>query len=1376
MKRTLSFILAIAMVVSFSTCFSLNTTAEETYVPADGTMKNIEVAKVTTAPTMDGQVDDSYTKIFDISGADTWYLKPDGENGLVWARDNHATVDYNSETRRYDAETNPDRTSSEWYNSRLEGYAAWDATNLYLCVVITTPHKINDNAASTTSWTGDDIEIAAYNPSKSAATKFVMSQVAGALQVYPSDVAGLGIAKGKTYDTTGLVNKTSTLPGGGFYKTETGYVYELTLGWKTGFGITAASNLSVPFNVAVNFNNAAADAATSCGIQAGAGIYNEGGKVNLMSQSGNQYIGFALKLVDALTCAHANTEWVVNKEYSETEGSGEARRVCKDCGEIIATKYLNEPSTPAAEPAAEVVDNITAIINYLGDTASDVVAESKGLTALLTERLAAYKAKATDENLVSLIKALETWSTGGYDASKVFFTDKLFSHIKAIIDYVAANNVVDASGSLVFETPNYWAKRTTAQLKDHILAVGTDLYVAGKAPADFTADIDTAMAAIEAADTAAVAATTFTGLIDTLNEKCMLASAQKLYDLLAEAKELEKDTSGDAGKLATLQEYIPMVEEMLAENDQFGMKSYPNAGFVQYRPAGQADSFVEDVASYNNSFEGLYTDFEPAVSDYKATIKAEDPYEVKIKEQVISATQAIINYLDNTAATDVLENKTITTLLTERLAAYTAAPSADTLNAIVAAWDAWTYGGQDADKVFFTDYFKTLIAAFPTKENGEVYIEAGAAKKSPRDIVQKYMVRVDDTLYVNNYGPSADYDSGAEDSIKVIGRNAMNAATTSSAAYAALQAAIAHLNASCKLISYANLEAKLAEAKAVKAGGDAEAKANLDYAIGEAEKLMDAHKAVGFWQYRPAGQADSFTEDVAESDAAYKSMISDLTDLINAYNATIVEYEVKIKEQVISATQAIINYLDNTAATDVLENKTITTLLTERLAAYTAAPSADTLNAIVAAWDAWTYGGQDADKVFFTDYFKTLIAAFPTKENGEVYIEAGAAKKSPRDIVQKYMVRVDDTLYVNNYGPSADYDSGAEDSIKVIGRNAMNAATTSSAAYAALQAAIAHLNASCKLISYANLEAKLAEAKAVKAGGDAEAKANLDYAIGEAEKLMDAHKAVGFWQYRPAGQADSFTEDVAESDAAYKSMISDLTDLINAYNATIPTGPSGLTFEENGDIRYYEDGVAVVKGLVKDTDGSYYFINSTKKAVKNTWYAFNEAFANGLLPAGRYYFGEDGKLQQLNGVVVEANGDVRYYENGVAVAKGLVKDDAGNYYFINGTKKAVKNTFYAFNDTFANGLLPAGRYFFGEDGKLQQLNGVVVESNGDIRYYENNVAVAKGLVEYEGNYYFINSSLKAVKNTYYAFNAKYANGLLPAGRYFFDAEGKLVQQ
>ena len=639
MKRTLSFILAIAMVISFATCFSLNTTAEQVYVPTDGTMKNIEIAKVTTAPTMDGQVDDSYTKIFDISGSDTWYLKPDGEGNLVWARDNHAPVDFNSESGRYYASTNPERTSSEWYNSRLEGYASWDATNLYLCVVVTTPHQINDNPASADSWAGDDMEVAAYNASRTAATKFVFSQVQGALQVYPGVTAGLSaVAARKTYGTT-----TGGNPDGGLYVTETGYVYELTLGWSKGFGITAAANASIPFNVAVNFNNAAAAPATSCGIQAGAGIYNEGGSVNLLTQSGNQYLGFALKLVDALSCVHANTEWVVNKEFSATEGSGEARRVCKDCNEIIATKYINEASAPAAEPAAEIVDNITAIINYVGASAADPVIDGKNVTTLLTERLAAYQASATDENLVSLIQALEKWAVGGQDASKVFFTNKLFNAIDAIITYVATNNVCDASGSLVFERPAYWAKRTTVQLKDHILAVGTDAYVAGKAPADFTAEIDSAMAAMEAAETAAAANTAFTGLIDTLNANCMLLSAQHLYDVIAEATELVKDTSGNAEALETLQLYVnDIIPEELAAKDQYGFIKYPNAGFVQYRPAGQADSFVEDVnKDYNPRFVNFAKEISDAINDYRATIVPKDPYEVTIKESVISATQAI---------------------------------------------------------------------------------------------------------------------------------------------------------------------------------------------------------------------------------------------------------------------------------------------------------------------------------------------------------------------------------------------------------------------------------------------------------------------------------------------------------------------------------------------------------------------------------------------------------------------------------------------------------------------------------------------------------------------------------------------------------------
>jgi glucan-binding YG repeat protein len=56
------------------------------------------------------------------------------------------------------------------------------------------------------------------------------------------------------------------------------------------------------------------------------------------------------------------------------------------------------------------------------------------------------------------------------------------------------------------------------------------------------------------------------------------------------------------------------------------------------------------------------------------------------------------------------------------------------------------------------------------------------------------------------------------------------------------------------------------------------------------------------------------------------------------------------------------------------------------------------------------------------------------------------------------------------------------------------------------------------------------------------------------------------------------------------------------------------------------DDVAIYAGLVQDADGNYYYINSSKKAVKNTGYNIGEAKANGLLPAGRYYFDAEGKM------------------------------------------------------------------------------------------------------------------------------------------------------
>ena len=470
---------------------------------------------------------------------------------------------------------------------------------------------------------------------------------------------------------------------------------------------------------------------------------------------------------------------------------------------------------------------------------------------------------------------------------------------------------------------------------------------------------------------------------------------------------------------------------------------------------------------------------------------------------------------------------------------------------------------------------------------------------------------------------------------------------------------------------------------------------------------------------------------------------------------------------------------------------------------------------------------------------------------------------------------------------------------------------------------------------------------------------------------------------------------------------------------------NGVVLDSDGNVRYYVNGVATRAGLVKDSQGNYYYINSSLKAVKNCYYAFNEAMSNGLLPAGEYQFAADGKMINppvseaphvhawgdgavtapatctesglrtyicdcglskteviaaightdadgnfvcdscgtaiehehvwgsgvittpatctkdgvktytcgcgetetevikapghvdengngscdicgttvavKNGVVLDSDGNVRYYVNGVATRAGLVKDSQGNYYYINSSLKAVKNCYYAFNEAMSNGLLPAGEYQFAADGKminppvseaphvhawgdgavtapatctesglrtyicdcglskteviaaightdadgnfvcdscgtavehehvwddgvittpatctkdgvktytcgcgetkteavaaigshidengdltcdrcsekLSAKTGLVFDSDGNIRYYENGVAInSKGLVQdSQGNYYYINSSRKAVKNCTYAFSAAKSNGLLPAGEYQFGADGKMI--
>ena len=235
----------------------------------------------------------------------------------------------------------------------------------------------------------------------------------------------------------------------------------------------------------------------------------------------------------------------------------------------------------------------------------------------------------------------------------------------------------------------------------------------------------------------------------------------------------------------------------------------------------------------------------------------------------------------------------------------------------------------------------------------------------------------------------------------------------------------------------------------------------------------------------------------------------------------------------------------------------------------------------------------------------------------------------------------------------------------------------------------------------------------------------------------------------------------------------------------------------DGEWYYYVDGIPTYAGLIK-IDGDYYYVNSSCKVVTTAHYWVNRP--NGLLPAGFYDFGADGKMvnppvvtpdpdpnpnpEVKNGIVNE-DGELYYYVNGVKTYAGLIKID-GDYYYVNSSCKVVTTAHYWVNRP--NGLLPAGFYDFGADGKMvnppvvtpdpnpdpdpEVKNGIVNE-DGELYYYVNGVKTYAGLIQIDGDYYYVNSSCKVVTTAHYWVNRP--NGLLPAGFYDFGADGRMVK-
>lgn len=241
---------------------------------------------------------------------------------------------------------------------------------------------------------------------------------------------------------------------------------------------------------------------------------------------------------------------------------------------------------------------------------------------------------------------------------------------------------------------------------------------------------------------------------------------------------------------------------------------------------------------------------------------------------------------------------------------------------------------------------------------------------------------------------------------------------------------------------------------------------------------------------------------------------------------------------------------------------------------------------------------------------------------------------------------------------------------------------------------------------------------------------------------------------------------------------------------------------EDGSLYYYVDGKRTYAGLIK-IDGDYYYVRSSGEVVHDRSYWTTKT--NGLLPGTTYKFDKDGKIidppkvdpsedpsQTKNGIVAE-NGSLYYYKDGKIDCAGLIKIDGDYYYVRTSNGEVVHGRSYWVSHN--NGLpVPEASYQFDKDGKMidppktdssdtgsdtpsepekpATKNGIVSE-NGNLYYYKDGKLDYAGLIQIDGDYYYVRSTGEVVHGrTYWPTKT---NGLLPSAEYTFDKDGKMVK-
>ena len=213
--------------------------------------------------------------------------------------------------------------------------------------------------------------------------------------------------------------------------------------------------------------------------------------------------------------------------------------------------------------------------------------------------------------------------------------------------------------------------------------------------------------------------------------------------------------------------------------------------------------------------------------------------------------------------------------------------------------------------------------------------------------------------------------------------------------------------------------------------------------------------------------------------------------------------------------------------------------------------------------------------------------------------------------------------------------------------------------------------------------------------------------------------------------------------------------------------------KENGEVNYYY--FAVQKNL-EEREGL-----TLSAAVKSTVLNGKDCWlhkTNGLaLPEWGYYFDENGIILHdedtgKNGILKD-NDALYYYVDGIKAPAGMIKIGDDYYYANSKGMLIVSKTYYC---SRTNGLMKEGTYAFDAEGKLipgaTDKNGIVKDDDGVLRYYVNGKVTYVGLIEIDGDFYYVRSSGEVVTSCVYWIT--WTHGLKEAGYYTFDENGKLT--